>query len=83
MNLYSFHGNVMTKSVVTRMSFRLDKDVETYLLKSRSDDNEKMSFYRQISYFFTLIIYSINLLKTARKTFAIGNAKDDYSNYKR
>jgi hypothetical protein len=47
MNLYSFHGNVMTKSVVTRMSFRLDKDVETYLLKSRSDDNEKMSFNRQ------------------------------------
>jgi hypothetical protein len=27
-----------------------------------------------ISYFFTLIIYSINLLKTTRKTFATGNA---------
>jgi hypothetical protein len=27
-----------------------------------------------ISYFFALIIYSINLLKTARKTFAFGNA---------
>ena len=27
-----------------------------------------------ISYFFALIIYSINLLKTARKTFATGNA---------
>jgi hypothetical protein len=27
-----------------------------------------------ISYFFTLIIYSINLLKTVRKTFATGNA---------
>ena len=27
-----------------------------------------------ISYFSTLIIYSINLLKTARKTFATGNA---------
>jgi hypothetical protein len=26
-----------------------------------------------ISYFFALIIYSINLLKTARKTFATGN----------
>jgi hypothetical protein len=25
------------------MSLRSDKDVETYLLKSRSDDNEKMS----------------------------------------
>ena len=37
----------MKKSVVTRMSLRLDKDVATYLLKSRSDDNEKMSCYRQ------------------------------------
>jgi hypothetical protein len=27
-----------------------------------------------ISYFFALIIYTINLLKTARKTFATGNA---------
>jgi hypothetical protein len=27
-----------------------------------------------ISYFFALIIYSINLLKTAMKTFATGNA---------
>ena len=35
------------KSVITRMSLRSDKDVETYLLKSRSDDNEKMSCYRQ------------------------------------
>ena len=34
-------------SGVTRMSLRSDKDVETYLLKSRSDDNEKMSCYRQ------------------------------------
>jgi hypothetical protein len=48
LNLYSFYGNVMNKSVVTRMrSLRSDKDVETYLLKSRSDDNEKMSCYRQ------------------------------------
>jgi hypothetical protein len=31
----------MKKSVVSRMSLRSDKDVETYLLKSRSDDNEK------------------------------------------
>jgi hypothetical protein len=37
----------MKKSVVTRMSLRSDKDVETYLLKSRSDDNENMSCYRQ------------------------------------
>jgi hypothetical protein len=29
------------------MSLRSDKDVKTYLLKSRSDDNEKMSCYRQ------------------------------------
>ena len=29
------------------MSLRSDKDVETYLLKSRSDDNEKMSCYWQ------------------------------------
>ena len=47
LNLYSFYGNVMKKSVVSRMSLRSDKDVETYLLKSRSDDNEKMSCYRQ------------------------------------
>jgi hypothetical protein len=26
-----------------------EKDVETYLLKSRSDDNEKMSCYRQFN----------------------------------
>jgi hypothetical protein len=38
----------MNKSVVSRMSLRSDKDVETYLLKSRSDDNEKMSCYRQL-----------------------------------
>ena len=31
------------------MSLRSDKDVETYLLKSRSDDNEKMSYYRQFN----------------------------------
>jgi hypothetical protein len=43
LNLDSFYGNVMKKSVVTRMSL-------------------------------TLIIYSINLLKTVRKTFATGNA---------
>jgi hypothetical protein len=47
LNLYSFYGNVMKKSVVSRMSLRSDKDVETYLLKSQSDDNEKMSCYRQ------------------------------------
>ena len=41
LNLYSFYRNVMKKSVVSRMSLRSDKDVETYLLKSRSDDNEK------------------------------------------
>ena len=28
---------------------RSDKDVETYLLKSRSDDNEKMSCYRKFN----------------------------------
>ena len=43
----SFYGNAMKKKVVTRMSLRSDKDVETYLLKSRSDDNERMSCYRQ------------------------------------
>jgi hypothetical protein len=40
LNLYSFYRNVMKKSVVTGMSLRSDKNVETYLLKSRSDDNE-------------------------------------------
>jgi hypothetical protein len=39
----------MKKSVVTRMSLRSDKDVETYLLKSGSGDNEKMSCYRQFN----------------------------------
>jgi hypothetical protein len=47
--LVQFLRNVMKKSVVTRMSLRSDKDVETYLLKSRSDDNEKMSFYRKFN----------------------------------
>ena len=47
LKLYSFYGNVMKKSVASRMSLRSDKDVETYLLKCRSDDNEKMSCYRQ------------------------------------
>jgi hypothetical protein len=47
LNLYSFYGNGMKKSGVTRMSLRSDKDVETYLLKNRSDDNEKISCYRQ------------------------------------
>ena len=46
LNLYSFYGNVMKKSVVSRMSLRSDKDVETYLLKSQLDDNEKiLSFH--------------------------------------
>ena len=31
LNLYSFYGNVMKKSVETRMSLRSDKDVGTYL----------------------------------------------------
>ena len=47
LNMYSFYRNVMKKSVVSRMSLCSDKDVETYLLKSRSDDNEKMSCCRQ------------------------------------
>ena len=33
LNLNSFYGNVMKKSVVTRMSLRSEKDVEKYLLK--------------------------------------------------
>ena len=49
LNLYRLYGNVMKKSVVTRMSLRSDKDVRTYLLKSRSDDNEKMSCYRKFN----------------------------------
>ena len=49
LNLYSFYGNVIKKSVITRMSLRSDKDVETYLLKSRSNDNEKMSCYKQLN----------------------------------
>jgi hypothetical protein len=53
LNLYSFYGNAMKKSTVSRMSLRSDKDVETYLLKSRSDDNEKMSCYRQFNRVFT------------------------------
>jgi hypothetical protein len=49
LNLYRFYGNVMKKSVVTRMSLRSDKDVGTYFLKSRTDDNEKMSCYRKFN----------------------------------
>ena len=48
LNMYSFYGNVMKKPVVSRMSLRSDKDVETYLLKSRSDDNETMGYYSQL-----------------------------------
>jgi hypothetical protein len=48
---FSVQGKSRSISVLqknlTRMSLRSDKDVETYLLKSRSDDNEKMSCYRQ------------------------------------
>ena len=71
MNLYSFYGNGMKKSVVTRMSLRLDKDVETYLLKSRSDYNEKMSCYRQFIRGFKLYkehyIHDIPFFKTSIK----------------
>ena len=49
LNLYRFYGNVMKKSVVTRMSLRSDKDVGTYFLKSRTDDNEKISCYRKFN----------------------------------
>jgi hypothetical protein len=31
LNLYRVYGNVMKKSVVSRMSLRSDKDVETYI----------------------------------------------------
>jgi hypothetical protein len=48
----------MKKISGNKNELALDKDVETYLLKSWSDDNEKMSFYRQF----------------IRKTFATGNA---------
>jgi hypothetical protein len=70
----------MKKSVVTRMSLLSDKDVGTYLLKSRLDVKLgslqvlPWNLLQLISYFFAFIIYSINLLKTARKTFATGNA---------
>ena len=56
--LVQFLRNVMKKSVVTRMSLRLDKDVETYLLKSRSGDNERMSCNRQTLTFKKKIIYT-------------------------
>ena len=49
LNLYSFYGNIMKKSVVKKMSVCSDKDVGTYLLKGRSDDNEKMSCYRKFN----------------------------------
>jgi hypothetical protein len=44
LNLYSFYGNVMKKISGNKnelRELRSDKDVETHLLKSRSDDNEK------------------------------------------
>ena len=53
LNLYSFYGNAMKQSTVSRMSLRSDKDVGTYLLKNRSDDIEKMSCYRQFNRVFT------------------------------
>jgi hypothetical protein len=65
LNMYSFYGNVMKKPVVSRMSLRSDKDVETYLLKSRSDDNEKMSCYRRRKY--KLGVICTNMLQIQRK----------------
>ena len=41
------------------MNLRSDKDIETYLLKSLSDDNEKMSSYRQFIWGFNFYIHDI------------------------
>ena len=59
LNLYSFYGNLMKKSVETRMSLGSDKDVGTYLLKSRSDDNETMSCYRGFNFYKENYIHDI------------------------
>jgi hypothetical protein len=48
LNLYRFYGNVMKKSVVTRMSLRSDKDVGTYLLKRIQITNDNSIFRRGI-----------------------------------
>jgi hypothetical protein len=47
------------------------KDVETYLLKSRSDDNEKMSCYRQFIRGFNF--YKENVTNPEKKCFKVNN----------
>jgi HD superfamily phosphohydrolase len=80
------------------MNLRSDKDVETYLLKSRSDDNEKKNCYRQfnvalestsINFIFFRTYYSFNqFIKNRQENFCNRKcykptAKDDNSNYER
>jgi hypothetical protein len=59
------------KISITRMSLRSDKDLKTYLLKSRSDDNEKMSCYRQFirgfNFYKENYIHDISFFKLLQK----------------
>jgi hypothetical protein len=63
------------------MSLRSDKDVGMYLLKSRSDDNEKMSCYRKFNRGFNF--YKENQENFCNRKCYIPTTKDDNSNYER
>ena len=56
------------------LHFRKNWTSSVFFLKLGSLQVFPWNLRQLISYFFVLIIYSINLLKTARKTFATGNA---------
>jgi hypothetical protein len=56
------------------LHFRKNWTSSVFFLKLGSLQVLPWNLRQLISYFFALIIYSINLLKTIRKTFATGNA---------
>ena len=56
------------------ITFRKNGTSSVFFLKLGSLQMLPWNLRQLISYFFAFIIYSINLLKTARKTFANGNA---------
>jgi hypothetical protein len=60
--------------LIFSLHFRKNCTSSVFFLKLGSLQVLPWNLRQLISYFFAFIIYSINLLKTARKTFATGNA---------
>ena len=60
--------------LICSLHFRRNCTSSVFFFKLGSLQVLSWNLRQLISYFFALIIYSINLLKTARKTFATGNA---------